>query len=109
MSLNAAPFPISGAIINVLLLLIFTHILGSSIRWMFKHRRNGWAYAFLPALASFYAIIFQATSLFNKFFPLGLDPILLNYWAQSASALIASSYAIALRYHLRCLKTCGMV
>lgn len=98
-----------GILFNVLLILVYGHVLGSSLKWVIVHRRNGWAYAGLPALAACYGLFFQALSVVNKFESIGIDPVFLNYMSQVSAVVIGISYAVGLRLHLRYLRACGAV
>lgn len=99
----------AGILFNVLLILIYGHILGSSLKWVVVHRRNGWAYGGLPTLAACYGLLFQALAMVNKIEHIGIDPIFLNYMSQVSAMVVGISYAVGLRLHMKYLKASGLV
>jgi hypothetical protein len=99
---------IEGLIMNAITAAILVHLAVTSGVWIFKHRRNGWAYSMLPLIVGIAGLAFTGMSVYNKFYHT-LDPVFLNNMSQALRILTLSSYAIAIRVHLRYLKACGLV
>jgi hypothetical protein len=99
---------IEGLVMNAITATILVYLAVTSGVWMFKHRRNGWAYSTLPLIVGVCGLVFISMSVYNKFYHT-LDPVFLNNVSQMLRILTLSSYVISIQIHLRCLKICGLV
>lgn len=99
----------SIVLLNLIVILVSLHITVSSVVWIIKHNRNGWAYGILPFVVGINVLAFSVTVTIGRIFSLGIDNIFLAYWSQTVRILSLTCFAIAIRIHLRYIKRLNLM